>query len=1160
MRVWTYKIAFVLSVLITAVANPAWAKHEDGYEQGKKKTAGITSFQLQPALDVNNVRAYVGNQAKELHSANGTSGFEWPINTGQTAVFIMSPWLACEYEGDASKIRTAAVQNIPDGSEYIPGKIIQNSDGTIKPDDPDKSKYRVYRIKHGDNENTNPDYRDWPFDDGAPYLSLERADGLGDSLGADGKPIPILGNSGQLQPKIIGDVTTWCVYNDMRQRARAFSEKPMGCEIQQTAFAFKRGGALGNMVFFKFRIINRNVPDQSNPNKGLWKNCYFALFSDHDLGVGADDLVGCDTVLGLGFTYNSTNNDAVYGVAPPAVGVDFFKGPIVRKNGKPDTLGMTAFARFNNATNADDSDPQPGRPEEVYNYLKGFDRVGNPLSGTTSGSKFMWPADPETQSSSTYIEKSQGDKRQLIVTGPFNMAAGDSQEVVCTVLIAKGTSNRNSVTELKTADLVAQETFNANFKLPSPEAPKLEIKEFDNELLLSWVDENPNSPSYTPTIEQNPLSRPGSFNPNDQYEFQGYIVYQYAGPDGKNGSYKRIAVFDKADGIKDVQDEITVTINGVSQKVVAEVVRGTDSGIQRTLRITKNEVGGKALYNGTRYYFGVTSYYINPYQNGLSPYPGLPNSRSAEAFLESIDIPVVGVPQKPVAGTMLPANPGDELKTDRLSKIGDDNVRLKVIDPTRMKDGEYEVKILDNKATLWQLLDVATSQVVIDAFGQKLDSLKVLETDAELGEAPIFNGVQIAVKKNAPGVRTDGQGSVPPLAYTPSENLFFQPKPITITDGGPSATQLSAQSTTFGNNSGGGTVWYPAVNLFDGSFPGTTVHPENLKTVEIEFTNDPQKQQYAYRYVVNTNPDSKSYTVPLESMIYDASFKLFIDTTGSIAEKIFKKRKEGPFQRNVMGNTKVPLRAFEIDPQTGQRSRQLQVLFTERNDPKIYGGGIDGKWNPNTAQSGGQELLYITATTYNPSAPDTTIKKYRCTDTTSCLTPRLIARDQKELDIMYILWLRQSSLPNGQKKSFQEGDKIVITPNYALSPSVTYNFKLTATKNDVDSEGKSRIDKITVFPNPYYGASARERFLRETLVTFTNLPPTCTIRIYTLNGDMVKTIKRSDKYDTSLEDWDLKNSNGVPVASGMYIIHVETPFGNKILKLAVIQRQQREDY
>ncbi|NTW50829.1 MAG: hypothetical protein HGB19_14085, partial [Chlorobiales bacterium] len=67
-------------------------------------------------------------------------------------------------------------------------------------------------------------------------------------------------------------------------------------------------------------------------------------------------------------------------------------------------------------------------------------------------------------------------------------------------------------------------------------------------------------------------------------------------------------------------------------------------------------------------------------------------------------------------------------------------------------------------------------------------------------------------------------------------------------------------------------------------------------------------------------------------------------------------------------------------------------------------------------------------------------------------------------------------------------------------------------------------------------------------------------RIYTLSGDMVKTIKRSDKYDTSLEDWDLKNSNGVPVASGMYIIHVETPFGNKILKLAVIQRQQREDY
>tara|TARA_B100001029_G_C14883685_1_gene351395 strand:- start:568 stop:732 length:165 start_codon:yes stop_codon:yes gene_type:complete len=31
-------------------------------------------------------------------------------------------------------------------------------------------------------------------------------------------------------------------------------------------------------------------------------------------------------------------------------------------------------------------------------------------------------------------------------------------------------------------------------------------------------------------------------------------------------------------------------------------------------------------------------------------------------------------------------------------------------------------------------------------------------------------------------------------------------------------------------------------------------------------------------------------------------------------------------------------------------------------------------------------------------------------------------------------------------------------------------------------------------------------------------------------------------------DWDLKNSYGIPVASGLYVIHVKTPEGEKILK------------
>jgi hypothetical protein len=54
-----------------------------------------------------------------------------------------------------------------------------------------------------------------------------------------------------------------------------------------------------------------------------------------------------------------------------------------------------------------------------------------------------------------------------------------------------------------------------------------------------------------------------------------------------------------------------------------------------------------------------------------------------------------------------------------------------------------------------------------------------------------------------------------------------------------------------------------------------------------------------------------------------------------------------------------------------------------------------------------------------------------------------------------------------------------------------------------------------------------------------------------LNGNLVRRFKKDDtgaEAKTSL-DWDLKNESRIPVASGLYIIHVDVPeVGEKILK------------
>jgi len=114
-----------------------------------------------------------------------------------------------------------------------------------------------------------------------------------------------------------------------------------------------------------------------------------------------------------------------------------------------------------------------------------------------------------------------------------------------------------------------------------------------------------------------------------------------------------------------------------------------------------------------------------------------------------------------------------------------------------------------------------------------------------------------------------------------------------------------------------------------------------------------------------------------------------------------------------------------------------------------------------------------------------------------------------------------------------------------------------APKENVDL-AKSQIDNISVFPNPYFGANALERDQYQRFVRFTNLPHQAMIRLFNLSGVF---IQRIDKDDTNqYVDWDLRNRDGLPVASGIYIAYLEMPgIGTKIMKIAVIMEQQYID-
>jgi hypothetical protein len=73
-------------------------------------------------------------------------------------------------------------------------------------------------------------------------------------------------------------------------------------------------------------------------------------------------------------------------------------------------------------------------------------------------------------------------------------------------------------------------------------------------------------------------------------------------------------------------------------------------------------------------------------------------------------------------------------------------------------------------------------------------------------------------------------------------------------------------------------------------------------------------------------------------------------------------------------------------------------------------------------------------------------------------------------------------------------------------------------------------------------------------VRFTNLPDVATIRVFSLNGTLLRTIAKDSPGIRSLS-WDLTTDERLPLVSGMYLIHVDVPgVGERVVKFGVVKR------
>jgi hypothetical protein len=115
-------------------------------------------------------------------------------------------------------------------------------------------------------------------------------------------------------------------------------------------------------------------------------------------------------------------------------------------------------------------------------------------------------------------------------------------------------------------------------------------------------------------------------------------------------------------------------------------------------------------------------------------------------------------------------------------------------------------------------------------------------------------------------------------------------------------------------------------------------------------------------------------------------------------------------------------------------------------------------------------------------------------------------------------------------------DEFVFAPDGVSAAQASYDLK-----------------KIHTLPDPYFGRynAQVENLNGESVIQFVNLPDKCTIRIYSLAGDLVRTLGHEGF--TGTEDWNLMSSDQREVSSGLYLYHVESPYGERLGRLAIIK-------
>jgi hypothetical protein len=936
---------------------------------------------------------------------------------------------------------TIYVSSSEQGHDFAPGIILPNGNR----DTSNSELYRVYsvitnpsKIPAGpERDKYERDYLEWPVSLGAPVQN-------------NGRPL-IWGN--QTVWTISTDADSF-VYGVLNYKPRKESP-PMRAELRTTSWIHDSTKFLEYVVFVKFYITNKN--------NRIWKNTYVGIKLSPGLYTSptqpSPTFAGSDSILKLGFLYGSTNfSSPHYGHKIPAVGYLPLSGSIP-------FYSINRFIWGGTVPNFPSSDYKPSNKIQEYRALQGFDRNGNQIINPLTQRPTLFPYSGDPIAKTGWLDKNVNEHilRILYINfGPFDLAPGESQEVVGAIIVGQGRDHLQSVNVLKHHARYVKSAYPFLFGAGLPSAT-VNASSLGGKVFLTW-DNNAEQ-------ELPPLST---------YKFQGYYIYQ---GETANGPWHKIATFDKSDDVTLMMDEVYSQQHLTLTDIVVDEL--PNKGLRQFLAVDRDTINRSAFINGRPYHFAVEPFWYD--------------TESRPKFKAGKKVAATVVPQQQVPGSVY----DEPFAVVPHSRKYDDAVQIHIIDPTKLKAKDYSVNVtlsLPDSAIRWTLKEEPNTVLLTE------------QTDTSgLFANPVIDGFTVTVKKPPVGLRRDFQ-SPQGWQYLPEENRFMT-----------GALQYLIMD---GFSSG---IVYPTKQNYESR--GTTVRHDFLKQVMIRFG----QTQKAYRYA------TKVRAFPFSDPPRDSSFIPFIKNRG------------GGFVYQDFVD--VPFTVWEIDTLDGDPSpRQLNAAFTESNDSLYSSTGtylgrglLNGRWKPTITSNGGDERIYIFASDYSETP-------------NAFYTQKNLLLNGDSIDTYYVIAARaDTSLRKDKKDSFTDGDVFILTPNYPLVNNRTFTFSTSAPTiaNAQLAKQQGAMELISVFPNPYMGGHALESSVSSRFVTISGLPATSIIRIFNLSGRLIRTIYHNT-VTTSLQQWDLRNDEGIKVASGLYLIHIESPgIGTKVLKLMVLYPDER---